>query len=193
MLIGKKNLCLPLIKSEAFVHEGKYQELLKMWKKKYLAGLREKCWVNNKTKAKEVLKLSSSSHREVEGCSEAKEGKTQRRQLSVQTKRKAQYKIKSSGRIGQATGRNQGEMAPYIISRYLHFYLSLIKIYGTKLICIFINAYALSSDIGSAQSLYQCVLCLCLTWNWHITNLAYKERGKKTLELHWMQEIHSCF
>lgn len=42
MLIGKKNLCLPLIKSEAFVHEGKYQELLRMWKKKYLADLRER-------------------------------------------------------------------------------------------------------------------------------------------------------
>lgn len=42
MLIGKKNLCLPLIKSEAFMHEGKYQELLKMWKKKYFAGLRER-------------------------------------------------------------------------------------------------------------------------------------------------------
>lgn len=102
-------------------------------------------------KAKEVFKLSSSSHWRWEGCTEAKEGKTQRRQLSVQTKRKVQYEIKPSGRIGQAMGRNQGEMAPYIISRYLDFYFSLIKIYGTKLICLFINTYALSSDIGSAQ------------------------------------------
>lgn len=113
---------------------------------------KEKCWVNNKIKAKEDLKLSSSSHRQAEGCTEAKEGKTQRRQLSVQTKRKAQYKIKPSGRIGQAMGRNQGEMAPYIISdfRYLDSYFSLIKIYGTKFICLLINTYALSSDIGSA-------------------------------------------
>lgn len=110
MLIGKKNLCLPLIKSEAFVHEGKYQELLKMWKKKIFCRLeREKCWVNNKMKAKEVLKLSSSSHREVEGCTEAKGGKTQRGQISVQTRRKAQCKIKPSGRIGQAMGSSQGE------------------------------------------------------------------------------------
>lgn len=29
---------------------------------------REKCWVNNKMKAKEVLKLSSSPHKEAEGC-----------------------------------------------------------------------------------------------------------------------------
>lgn len=118
---------------------------------------REKCWVNNKMRAEEVLKLSSSSHREVEGRAEAKDGKTQRRQLSVQTKRKAQYKIKLSGRIGQAMGRSQGEMPPYIISRYLDFYLSLIKIYDTQLICLFINTYALSSDLGSAQSSCQCV------------------------------------
>lgn len=129
MLIGRKNLCLPLIKSEAFVHEGKYQELLKMWKKKLCGRLeREKCWVNNKMKAKEVLKLSSSSHRQAEGCTEAREGKTQRKQLSAQTKRKAQYKLKPFGRIGQAMGRNQGEVAPYIIRdfRYLDCYFSLI-------------------------------------------------------------------
>lgn len=136
-----------------------------MWKKKYFPGLREECWVNNKMKAKEVLKLSSSSHREVEGCTEAKEGKAQRRQLSVQTRRKGQCKINLSGRIGQAMGRNQGGMAPYTISdsRYLDFYFSLIKIYGTKLICPFINTYVLSSDTSSAQSPYQCALCVCLT------------------------------
>lgn len=143
---------------------------------------REKCWVNNKWRQKKSLSCPPVLTKRRKDA-HAKEGETQRRQLSVQTKRKAQYKIKPSGRIGQAMGRSQGEMTPYIVNdfRYLDFYFFLIQIYSTKLICLFINTYALSSDIGSARSSYQCVLCLCLTWNWHPNRnhkIAYKESGE---------------